>query len=53
MSGAGPYRLGNARLAAFRNPDPTGPKRGTVTADWAHRFPSEQVWKLRRSGGEG
>ncbi len=19
-----------------------------VTADWAHRFPSEQVWKLRK-----
>jgi SAM-dependent methyltransferase len=23
-----------------------------VTADWAHRFPAEQVWKLRRSGGD-
>jgi hypothetical protein len=20
-----------------------------VTADWAHRFPSEQVWKLRKA----
>lgn len=37
----------------IRNPDPTRPQRGTVTADWAHRFPSEQVWKLRRSGGGG
>jgi SAM-dependent methyltransferase len=23
-----------------------------VTADWAHRFPAEQVWQLRRSGGD-
>lgn len=23
-----------------------------VTADWAHRFPAEQVWKLRRSDGD-
>jgi hypothetical protein len=23
--------------------------RDYVTADWAHRFPSEQVWKLRKA----
>jgi SAM-dependent methyltransferase len=29
-------------------PDPGPEVNDYVTADWAHRFPSEQVWKLRK-----
>jgi SAM-dependent methyltransferase len=29
-------------------PAPGPQVAGTTTADWAHRWPSEQVWKLRR-----
>jgi SAM-dependent methyltransferase len=36
-----------------RAPSPGGEVRDYVTADWAYQFPAEQVWKLRRSGGEG
>ncbi|HET6949666.1 MAG TPA: class I SAM-dependent methyltransferase [Acidimicrobiales bacterium] len=31
-----------------RNPTPGPEMPAFVTADWAHRFPSEQVWKLRK-----
>ena len=30
-------------------PEPGPEIRFTVTADWAHRWPSEQVWKLRKT----
>ncbi|HKE73929.1 MAG TPA: class I SAM-dependent methyltransferase [Acidimicrobiales bacterium] len=29
-------------------PGPGSQVSGTTTADWAHRWPSEQVWKLRK-----
>jgi SAM-dependent methyltransferase len=32
----------------LRAPKPGSEMNFYVTADWAHRFPSEQVWKLRR-----
>lgn len=32
----------------LRAPDPGPEIRFTVSADWAHRWPSEQVWRLRR-----
>jgi SAM-dependent methyltransferase len=34
----------------LRNPDPQRPDHDWVTAQWAHDFPSEQVWKLRKPG---
>jgi SAM-dependent methyltransferase len=32
----------------IRAPKPGSEMNSYVTADWAHRYPSEQVWKLRR-----
>jgi len=32
----------------LQSPAPGAEVRDYVTADWAHRFPSEQVWKLRK-----
>ncbi len=32
----------------IRAPESATSTHGTVTADWARRFPSEQVWRLRR-----
>ena len=32
----------------IQSPDPGAEVHDFVTADWAHRFPSEQVWKLRK-----
>ena len=32
----------------LRNPDPDQADRFGVTARWAHDFPHEQVWKLRK-----
>jgi hypothetical protein len=29
-------------------PEPGPQVNFSVTADWAYRFPSEQVWKLRK-----
>ncbi|HVH24311.1 MAG TPA: class I SAM-dependent methyltransferase [Pseudonocardia sp.] len=32
----------------LRNPDPDRPDAHGMTASWAHHFPAEQVWKLRK-----
>ena len=32
----------------LRNPDPDRPDSHGVGARWAHDFPAEQVWKLRK-----
>ncbi len=32
----------------IQSPEPGPEVHDFVTADWAHRFPSEQVWKLRK-----
>lgn len=37
----------------LRAPAPGPEIHDYVTGDWAYRFPCEQVWELRRSGGDG
>jgi hypothetical protein len=32
----------------IRAPESATGSNGTVTADWASRFPSEQVWRIRK-----
>jgi len=32
----------------IRNPDPGGESWEHVTAEWAHHYPSEQAWRLRK-----
>ena len=32
----------------IQNPDPTGESWEHVTAEWAHHYPSEQAWRLRK-----
>jgi SAM-dependent methyltransferase len=34
----------------LQNPDPTGNDAFGSTAGWSHRYPAEQVWKLRKRG---